>query len=331
MAWIRQIKGNWYVYHRVGGREQKPVPAGKSYANAALIRREIEEKEKLGIAPQKITVNQLWTEYLTYSIQTKAPATVDHIKDHLKGFVLDHSEEHIGDLTKTTFLDYKSKLLAKYSISGVNIKLTAVKAMFQYAYAERDWLPRNPAAFVKKETPNKVGRALSKEELSSILTDGKPSEELKDLILFALYTTLRKGEILSLKKENILNDFAHIVKMRKGRKLEKFIPIPPVVQHIVKRVKSGQIFTGWNEWRLDHAWQRLIARTKKAGILKWNVRFYDLRHTGATWALTEQKMPLSTLSEIMGHSSIRQTKDTYGHLDKSHLMEAVESQDYKLP
>jgi len=305
-----------------------PIPCGKSYAKAADLIKELKYGRKLSDAPHKITVEFLWHQYLIYSNQTKAPLTVSHIETHIKPFLSQYQSKHITELTKSHFSDYKSFLLGKYSVSGANIKLAVVKAMFHYAYAERGWLVQNPAALVKKERPQKVGRCLTEEELREILNNA--SHKFSELILFALYTKLREGEIAQLKKEDIKNNFAHIVKIRKGKKLEKFIPVPSIVHSIIHKVESGPIFPGWQKDRISQEWWRVIDRLKKAGKLHGRMRFYDLRHTGATWAITKDKMRLEYLSEIMGHSSIKITKDTYGHLDKSHLMAAVEHQDYGL-
>ena len=51
---------------------------------------------------------------------------------------------------------------------------------------------------------------------------------------------------------------------------------------------------------------------KEAGIDR-NVRFHDLRHTHATWLL-EQNVDIKTISERLGHKSIRITLDTYAHV-----------------
>ncbi len=50
---------------------------------------------------------------------------------------------------------------------------------------------------------------------------------------------------------------------------------------------------------------------KRAGLPK--VRFHDLRHTCATLLLTKNVNP-KVVSEMLGHSSISITLDTYSHV-----------------
>jgi integrase len=63
--------------------------------------------------------------------------------------------------------------------------------------------------------------------------------------------------------------------------------------------------------------------TEKAGIGRWSP--HELRHSAASLLLA-QGVPLEVVSEVLGHSSIRITKDVYGHLldgQKAHAAEAM--------
>jgi integrase len=51
---------------------------------------------------------------------------------------------------------------------------------------------------------------------------------------------------------------------------------------------------------------------KKVGLPK-KVRFYDLRHTFATLMFEQGENP-KVVQEILGHSSISQTMNTYSHV-----------------
>ena len=179
------------------------------------------------------------------------------------------------------------------------------------------------------EKPVKVGRAFTQDEFKLILKECS-SNDFRDLILFSFYTKLREAEIVRLTKENITNYFAHIVRVRKSTKTEKYIPIPTIVRYVVDRVKSGPIFSNWNQDRINHHWTRLRKRLQKKDLVKGNFRFYDIRHTAATWAIVHDKMRIELLSELMGHSSIQVTKDVYGHLSKEYLAEQVENLNYNL-
>ena len=65
---------------------------------------------------------------------------------------------------------------------------------------------------------------------------------------------------------------------------------------------------------------RFREATIAAGLV--GVRFHDLRHTYAS-LLIQAGASLSTVQELLGHSSIAITKDLYGHLERDHLNRAV--------
>ncbi len=67
----------------------------------------------------------------------------------------------------------------------------------------------------------------------------------------------------------------------------------------------------------------MSALCKRAGLGHWHP--HELRHSAAS-ILLAQGVPLEVVSEILGHASIRLTKDIYGHLigpQKQHAAEAM--------
>lgn len=60
---------------------------------------------------------------------------------------------------------------------------------------------------------------------------------------------------------------------------------------------------------------------KRAGLGHWHP--HELRHSAAS-ILLAQGVPLEVVSEVLGDSSIRMTKDIYGHLIGSQKRDAAE-------
>jgi integrase len=73
------------------------------------------------------------------------------------------------------------------------------------------------------------------------------------------------------------------------------------------------ILAGSTGGPIDPSWSRqtFYAALETAGIPR--VRFHDLRHTAATLALLQGVHP-KVVSEMLGHSTIGLTLDTYSHL-----------------
>ncbi|WP_248842809.1 tyrosine-type recombinase/integrase [Lysobacter antibioticus] len=90
----------------------------------------------------------------------------------------------------------------------------------------------------------------------------------------------------------------------------QMVPIHPAVAPIVRRLPLGasdsQVTQDWNQAR------------EKLGI---DCRWHDLRHTCASW-LVQAGVPLHTVAEILGHSSMAVTK-RYVHLAPKHLADAM--------
>ena len=70
-------------------------------------------------------------------------------------------------------------------------------------------------------------------------------------------------------------------------------------------------FWSRNTW-VDRYWTPTIERAVAAGLGK-RPRIHDMRHTHASWLLTEG-VPLLVVSRRLGHESIAVTARVYGHV-----------------
>lgn len=72
----------------------------------------------------------------------------------------------------------------------------------------------------------------------------------------------------------------------------------------------------WNSESFASTWQSFIKKTD------YQVRFHDLRHTCATLLLQAGVHP-KVVSEMLGHSTVTITLDTYSHVLPSMQQDAV--------
>jgi integrase len=92
---------------------------------------------------------------------------------------------------------------------------------------------------------------------------------------------------------------------------------------------SGFVFTTTIGTPVDprNASRAFSDLAKKAGLGAWHI--HELRHSAASTSLA-QGVPVEVVSAFLGHSSIRMTVDTYGHIGDAQLRSAADAMDVAL-
>jgi integrase len=157
------------------------------------------------------------------------------------------------------------------------------------------------------------------------------NDHLKPIVITALNTGMRRGEILSLKWDNVdlKHGFILLDRTKNGERRE--IPINETVRNtfegLIRRLDSPYLF-------YDHAtgkpYQDLKRSFKTAcrrvGITDFH--FHDLRHCFASH-LVMAGIDLATVKELLGHKTLTMTL-RYSHLAPSHKVNAVNVLDDRL-
>lgn len=152
---------------------------------------------------------------------------------------------------------------------------------------------------------------------------GGYSDNLTPMILLALNTGLRRGELWNLVWSDVDFKRKNLTVHGKGAKSKqtRHIPLNDMACTTLKTHKgdvtplpSMPVF-GQHEFR-----KALTAILKNAKID--NFRFHDCRHTFAS-RLVMAGVPLNTVRELMGHASLEMTL-IYAHLAPDNLRHAVE-------
>ena len=85
----------------------------------------------------------------------------------------------------------------------------------------------------------------------------------------------------------------------------------------------AEVFPGKGRGQYDYA-KRFAAAVRAAGIADF--RFHDLRHSTGTY-LAAKGVRLRTIMEILGHSTIAVTMNTYAHVMPLMQREAADKMD----
>ena len=190
----------------------------------------------------------------------------------------------------------------------------------------------NPAGRIKLfRVDDRRYRYLTQEEEEALLEVCTPY--LKRVVLFALHTGMRKGEILGLRWGDVdfPNSVAIVPASRSKSKKDRCIPLNSVALSVLNEMprsmdREAYIFGNTAAGKQENIKRYWNAALAIAGIE--NFHFHDLRHTYASRLVTAG-VDLAVLRELLGHADFAMTL-RYAHLHPSRLREAVAILEPKL-
>lgn len=174
------------------------------------------------------------------------------------------------------------------------------------------------------EQPHRI-RYLSAEEETALLDAARRRPYLRDIIIIALATGLRRNELFSLRKSDVDFSLNVLSVVGKGNKL-RTIPLDPtspayaVLSRLTRSGDTEWVFTSpYSTGKMGFVDISLKTATTAAGLD--DVTLHTLRHTFGT-RLVAAGVDLRTVQELMGHSRIETTM-RYVHLVDRNKHEAI--------
>lgn len=244
-----------------------------------------------------------------------------HKRDNLsfRTLLLYFKGKTLMSITPSEIEDYIGKRMeGGVSNSTINRELACLKRMFNLAikWGEAKKNPVNDVDFL--EEPPGRSRFLSEEEGKRLIAFA--SDHIKPIIMTALNTGMRLGEILNLKWDQVHIDTVvepYIeIKQTKNNK-NRFIPLTEDMAKLFQIIRdngSEYVFLGIRGIPLKSVRKPFTKALKKTGIKDF--KFHDLRHTFASHYVMSGG-DLMSLKEILGHSNMKMV-ERYTHLASSH-------------
>lgn len=168
----------------------------------------------------------------------------------------------------------------------------------------------NPCKSLKKlKEDNEIPRYLTLEEEVNLFKE--LAEHLKPIVICALQTGLRRGNILNLRWEQINLETNLIIIEKQNNKGHKDIQIP-ISEKLMNELnkigikKEGYVFINPETNKPYNTIRKGFLEACKRAKIK-NFRFHDLRHTVGT-RLIKQGVDVKTVQELFAHSSIITTQ-----------------------
>ena len=176
------------------------------------------------------------------------------------------------------------------------------------------------------EVNNRRLRYLSKEECQILINSC--NDYLKPIVIMALNTGMRKGEILGLKWDNVdlKHGFILLDHTKNGERRE--IPINETLRgtllNIPRRLDGGYVsYDPKTDKPYQDVKKSFNSALRRAGVKDFH--FHDLRHTFASH-LVMAGIDLTTVSRLLGHKDLTMTL-RYAHLSPDHMSKAVDILD----
>jgi len=327
---IFQKGKNWYIdYYVKGRRKRKKIGHSKKLALQALknVQIKIAKGEYLGIYDEKkITFKDYAKQYLEFSKANKAWSTYyRHDRVNIGHLTAYFKDRYVFEITSQMIEKYKAIRLEKVATATVNRELATLKNMYTKAIEWR-YIKDNPAKKVKllKEPPGRL-RYLRPEEVEKLLN--ACANYLRPIVVTALNTGMRKGELLRLKWADVDLKNRKITVINSKNNESRVIPINQTLfkelSALSKESKGEYVFSDRNGHPFGDIKKGFSAALKRAGIKDF--RFHDLRHTFGSH-LVMQGVDLKTVQQVMGHKDIKMTM-RYSHLSPEYVQEAMEKLD----
>jgi integrase len=330
MASIQKVKNSkgfsYRVYIRRHGIKAitKTFPSRKLAVEFSL---KVEGDRKMQLAfgggGSDTTFKDLVDEYLLKGYQGKRPKEQ---RGKLKYWLGMFNSYKLIDITRRDISNGLFNLSDDLSNATINRYKAAISAVFTYACRELD-LPDNPVRHIPSRPENNLRvRYLSNDERGRLFKACKTSRwsKLYLLVLAAITTGARRGELLSLRWDDI--DFdrrtAYVVTTKNGQ--PKVLPLTAnVISELSKFNHKNRTLIFNSEIKPDR--QMCFTKVWKSALSDAdidNFRFHDLRHTTASY-LAQSGASLLEIADVLGHKQISVTK-RYAHLCIDHKQQLIE-------
>jgi integrase len=291
----------------------------------------------------KRTLADLIDRY-TKHVLPDLPASARDYARHLRWWKSQLGSYYLSDISPRLIDDCKQKLLRKPGPKGkrsnatVNRYLTTLSAVYTYGMSPAvSWVTQHVVRTVgRKEEPRGRVRFLSRpvdeqdSELERLLAACKQSRnpDLYDLVVLALYTGMRQGELMAIRRSWIRLDMdspgiSLPAVATKGNE-DRFVPLVGEALALVKRrlpMTSDYLFSRTHPGKKPtfprKTWERALQVARIADF-----RFHDLRHSHASYLAMEG----STEREIMGALGHKSTAMAarYAHIANAHKVKVAQ-------
>jgi integrase/predicted RNase H-like HicB family nuclease len=214
------------------------------------------------------------------------------------------------------------------STSTVRLEMSLLSNFFDIARIEWGICDGNPVSNVRKpKPPPGRDRRLTPREDRQILryAYGHANQSFYSIIVLALETAMRQGEILKLQWENVnlKTRIVHLPETKNGTKRD--VPLSLKARDALIRIgpkSHGPVFS-YTSNGLKSTWRFMLTKLKIE-----NLHFHDARHEAVSRLFELGTLDMMEVAAISGHKSLSMLK-RYTHLKAQRLVKKLEGNKHK--
>ena len=229
--------------------------------------------------------------------------------------------------------DYYLKTEKKQEQITINKTIQRLRTPIKQAISE-GYLDRDPFILHKSKTVRKTVIFLTTEELKTLeeaVLQQKRLSTIQELFIFCCYTGLAYNEMANLEKQNIQLGFDGInwIQMKREKTQRQIsIPILPKAQEIIDKYSNvnNLVFPSISNQKFNSYLKEIADVT---GIDK-RLTHHIARKTFASTVLLYNDVPMEIVSELLGHSNMVITQESYGKVVQKKVSEAMKNLTIKL-
>ncbi|HEY0843433.1 site-specific integrase [Methylotenera sp.] len=225
-------------------------------------------------------------------------------------------------------LDVSPKTKKTISTATVRLEMSLLSSFFDICRIELGFCDANPVSNVRKPkpSPGRDRRLTAREErLIFRYSHAHSNPEFYSIIVLALETAMRQGEILSLRWENInlKTRIAHLPETKNGSKRD--VPLSLRARDVLLRLQGqskGKVFN-YTSRGIKSTW-----RFMRLKLAIEDLHFHDLRHEAVSRLFELGTLDMLEVAAISGHKSLSMLK-RYTHLRAANLVRKLEGNKNK--
>lgn len=306
----KNYNGIYYVVYYVNGKRKKVTTKESNKQRAEIFKDNFIKNDLSVIEYSYIKANDYLKEWIELKADKK-PSTIESYKTAFNELIRFCGNKNLNQYTLSELNRF---LLSKNGFTSKKYK-TVLNSAFSYAIKLR-YIKVNPFIDTVNIKTVKPPVLIYKDNELKKLFEVIDNALYKDIALFGLYSGMRLNEILSIRKENIFDKLIILPTSKED------VPRVVSISNELKPIIQNRSLTS-NEYLFEYRNHRLLVQTvshifgkyiKRAG-LNPKLNFHSLRKTYGT-KLIKGGVPLNIVSEMLGHSSERVTKDFYTELLK---------------